>query len=131
MKVSPGSLNKGIFVSLLPNQDATDAVTQTEEYNVSHPSANLNGWLTFKLWISVSGHCVIRCPTSRLCALIEYKDEPFFGKAKFAIDAKIFKYDPIYSTTDEILQHYTAKNAIATEDVVCTLTGSWKGEVFY
>ncbi|KAI3643516.1 hypothetical protein MP228_013071 [Amoeboaphelidium protococcarum] len=128
VKIFPGHLNKGIFVDLLPDEK----FKQCEEYVLSHPSAFVNGWLKFSLWIAVNGYCVIRCPQSGLCCLIEYKDEPFFGKAKFAIEAKIFKYDAQkYQSNDDVINAYSGKGKVPDDKVLCVITGSWKEELFY
>jgi hypothetical protein len=117
-KIFAGHLNHGLYLHL--------GTRDNEEYNLTHPSAYVNGWLKFSLYVTVGEYCYITCPKSKLAAVLEYKDEPFFGKPKFAVEGKLFRYDP---DNDDVKAMKFSK--IPDADVVCTIEGSWKGEIFY
>jgi hypothetical protein len=101
LKVFPGPNNNGIFINI-PEFD--------EEYQLTHPTAQVNGFLKASLYLTITGKCVISCPKSGYCAVLEYKDEPFFGKCKFLVSGTI----------------RNEKN-----EIICTLEGSWKGKISY
>lgn len=73
LRVSPGSLNKGIFI------DITGGPGEGERYHITHPIANVNGILRGSFYITVADSTIITCTggraDERLRAIIEYKEE--------------------------------------------------------
>ncbi|RUS19829.1 putative oxysterol-binding protein [Endogone sp. FLAS-F59071] len=114
VKLGPGDENKGIYVTLRTRDN--------EEYLLTHPWASVNGWLKANLYVTVSEHCVITCPKTGLKAILEYKDEKWLGKARFAIEGKVFSYDP---ANDEI----TKLKHVPQNKVCATIDGSWRGQI--
>ncbi|GES92145.1 oxysterol binding protein (Orp8), putative [Rhizophagus clarus] len=114
VKIGPGEQNKGIYINLA-NRD-------NEEYLLSHPVASVQGWLKASLYIAVGECCIITCPKTKLKAILEYKEEKWLGKPKFAIEGKIFKYDPKNDVINKL------KN-INDNNVVAEVIGSWRGQV--
>ncbi|KAG9291873.1 hypothetical protein G9A89_012158 [Geosiphon pyriformis] len=115
VKLGPGDQNKGIYINL-ENRD-------NEEYLMTHPTAAIQGWLKGSLYIVVSDVCIVTCQKTKLKAILEYKEERWLGKPKFAIEGKIFRYDP---ENDEIKKFKNIKD----NDVVAEISGSWRGEVY-
>lgn len=67
VKVYPGEYNKGIFITLRDD----------EEYHLTHPTANVTGFVSLKMhpYVTVQDYCVVRCPKTRTKALLKYNDE--------------------------------------------------------
>jgi hypothetical protein len=67
VKVYPGEFNKGIFIT----------VREDEEYHLTHPTANVTGFVSLKMhpYVTVQDYCIIRCPKTRMKALLKYNDE--------------------------------------------------------
>ncbi|KAI8832534.1 hypothetical protein BC829DRAFT_408537, partial [Chytridium lagenaria] len=61
---------------------------------MTYPWASINGWLSGRPYITVSETTVITCPKTKLKCVLLYKDEPYFTAPKFAVEGKIFRYDP-------------------------------------
>ncbi|KAJ3022596.1 hypothetical protein HKX48_005782 [Thoreauomyces humboldtii] len=124
IKVGPGSQNRGIFITLQSHDG--------EEYNIQHPWASVTGWLSGSPYIVVGESAIITCPKTGLKAVLEYKDEPTFGKPRFAIEGKVFRYD--YASAgkqSEKEQKDSEKlSKIPDADVVCRLNGQWNGQIY-
>ena len=116
-KIFSGPLNHGLYITL--------GTRDNEEYQLTHPNAYINGWLKLSLYVTVADTCIITCPKTGLATILEYKEESFFGRAKFAIEGKIIKWK-VGEKLDGI-----KLSKISKDDVVCSLTGSWKGQIFY
>lgn len=69
IKVYPGEFNKGIFITLKHRDN--------EEYQLTHPSANVTGFISLKIhpYVTVQDYCVITCPKTKVKALLRYVDE--------------------------------------------------------
>jgi hypothetical protein len=69
IKVYAGELNKGIFIKLKHRDD--------EEYQLTHPSANVTGFISLRVhpYVTVQDYCVVTCPKTRLKALLRYVGE--------------------------------------------------------
>ncbi|KNC96862.1 uncharacterized protein SPPG_07694 [Spizellomyces punctatus DAOM BR117] len=124
IKVGPGAQNHGIYITLTSLDD--------EEYNIQHPWASVTGWLSGSPYVVVGESAIITCPKTGLKAVLEYKEESMFGKAKFAIEGKIFKYDyeADKSYTDKERKEKEKLSKIKDKDVVCRLYGQWNGQIF-
>ncbi|CAG8735874.1 45444_t:CDS:2 [Gigaspora margarita] len=113
VKIGPGDQNKGVYINL--------AKRDNEEYLLSHPVASVQGWLKASLYITVGECCIVTCPKTKLKAILEYKDERWIGKPKFAIEGKIFRYDP---NNDDIKK----LKSVDDKDVVAEINGTWRGQ---
>lgn len=73
LRVSPGSFNKGLFVKI------NGGPGEGETYNITHPTAAVNGILRGNFYITVSDCAIVTCIGSNggpnLRAVIEYKEE--------------------------------------------------------
>jgi hypothetical protein len=70
VKIAPGLKNKGIFVSL------HDGHGKGEKYQITHPSASVNGILTGKFYATVSETSIITVSGGQNWrVIVEYKDE--------------------------------------------------------
>ncbi|TPX30141.1 hypothetical protein SmJEL517_g06221 [Synchytrium microbalum] len=123
-RIGPGEFNGGIFVNLKQRD---------EEYNLTHPQAAVAGFMTGSIYIACADKCIITCPKTNLKCIIEYKEESFFGKPKFAIEGKVYRYD---SKKDALLTPAErAKNdklaKVDDGDVVAVVYGAWNGRVWY
>ncbi|KAJ3178044.1 hypothetical protein HDU87_003822 [Geranomyces variabilis] len=123
IKVGPGSQNQGIYITLQTHAN--------EEYNIQHPWASVTGWLSGSPYVIVGERAVITCPRSGLKCVLEYKDEPTFGKPRFAIEGKVFTYD---YAADAALSEKERKerekiSKIPDAAVVARLTGQWNGQI--
>ncbi|KAJ3153484.1 hypothetical protein HDU89_000511 [Geranomyces variabilis] len=123
IKVGPGSQNQGIFITLQTHAN--------EEYNIQHPWASVTGWLSGSPYVIVGERAVITCPRSGLKCVLEYKDEPTFGKPRFAIEGKVFTYD---YAADAALSEKERKERekigkIPDASVIARLTGQWNGQI--
>lgn len=112
--MGPGDQNLGIFVRMF-NRD-------NEEYQLTHPWASVNGWLKASLYATISDHCYMTCPKTKLKAIVEYKDEKWIGKPKFELRGLIFRYDPNNDTINKL------KN-VPSADVLATIEGSWRTQI--
>ncbi len=76
-----------------------------EEYQITHPTASINGLLRGSLWVAICDSLYITCrggkrdkgegdDGTRLRAIVEYKDESWISKAKYALEGAIYSYGP-------------------------------------
>jgi oxysterol-binding protein-related protein 9/10/11 len=70
--VYPGKLNKGVFINLKHRGD--------EEYQLTHPSAHISGFISLKFhpYVTVSDGSYITCPKTKLKAILKYCEEVKF-----------------------------------------------------
>lgn len=81
MQVFPGEHNKGIFVRLTEDSPlAAKSNVAGEEYQITHPTASINGLLRGSLWVAICDTLYITCrgggsgDEKHLRTIIEYKD---------------------------------------------------------
>ena len=97
VKVFPGEQNQGIFLRLTENAKCGAA---GEEYQITHPTASINGLLRGSLWVAICDNLYVTCrggkrdkgegdDGTRLRAIVEYKDESWITKAKYALEGFI------------------------------------------
>ncbi|TDL22059.1 hypothetical protein BD410DRAFT_749270 [Rickenella mellea] len=124
VRVAPGSFNKGIFAKIESGNGAG------EQYQITHPVANVNGILRGSFYVTVCESTVITCTggksgEKKLRAIIEYKDEPWLGKAQFAIEGVIHTY----SETSTEHEEWTKVKHVPRTCVVAQFDGSWRGRI--
>jgi hypothetical protein len=95
-----------------------------EEYQLTHPDANLGGLLRGSLSVSVADCCFITCPKTRLKAILHYLDEGWIGKSQNLVQGVIYRYDP---NNDKI----TRLKDIPEKCIVARVEGCWKEKIYY
>ncbi|KAG8740371.1 hypothetical protein FRC11_000290 [Ceratobasidium sp. 423] len=121
VRVTPGSSNKGIFISL------TTGPGNGEKYRITHNSANVNGILRGQFYATMSDTTIITCDRpgkDSLRAIIEYKEESWIGRSQFLVEGVIHTYSP--SEPDECAS-WTKVKSVPQSRVVATFDGSWRG----
>ncbi|KAJ2661779.1 hypothetical protein IWW48_002173 [Coemansia sp. RSA 1200] len=118
--VATGSESKGIFVTLKSRDNET--------YHTTHPVGNIVGWLRGNLKVQFAECSYIVCQKSRLAAVIEFKEERWFGKSKENVVGKVFKYDPQVFDKDTIMT-WRLKDIPKSCSVVATFEGCWDKKV--
>ncbi|KAI3487351.1 hypothetical protein L1887_48772 [Cichorium endivia] len=119
VKVFPGEQNQGIFLRLTENAKCGAA---GEEYQITHPTASINGLLRGSLWVAICDNLYVTCrggkrdkgegdDGSRLRAIVEYKDESWITKAKYALEGVIYSYGP-----NDDPEEYTSAKQLAGYD---------------
>ncbi|KAK5081755.1 hypothetical protein LTR05_007891 [Lithohypha guttulata] len=116
VKVVAGNHNKGLFITLKNRGN--------EEYHMTHPDSQLNGFLRGNMYISVSDVVAITCPKTKLKALLHYVEESYFGTAKNKVIGVIYRYDPDND------KHSKPKD-VPSNDVLVEIDGDWKDKVYY
>nr|XP_019046799.1 hypothetical protein I302_03402 [Kwoniella bestiolae CBS 10118]OCF25729.1 hypothetical protein I302_03402 [Kwoniella bestiolae CBS 10118] len=127
VKVGPGSSNRGIFIRI-----ARDGPGKGEEYQITHPSASVNGILKGSYYGTISDQISITCRggedgKTKLRALIDYKDESWIGKPKFLLDGVVYRY----TVGNETEEGWTKPKQVPVDKVVAQLEGSWMKEIRY
>ncbi|KAJ3106773.1 hypothetical protein HDU96_008121 [Phlyctochytrium bullatum] len=124
IKVGAGEYNAGVYVHLEQRDN--------EEYNMTYPWASINGWLTGRPYITVSETTVVTCPKTKLKCVLLYKDEPYFAAPKFAIEGKVYHYDPEAEAGKSEKERRESEKLAKIPDsaVVATIWGSWNGKIY-
>ncbi|CDU26317.1 related to OSH6-member of an oxysterol-binding protein family [Sporisorium scitamineum] len=134
IRVFPGEQNQGIFLRLTDNAKCGAA---GEEYQITHPTASINGLLRGSLWVAICDNLYVTCrggkrdkgpgdDGTRLRAIVEYKDESWITKAKYALEGVIYAYGP-----NDDADEYTSAKQVPQDKVLATFEGSWKGKITY
>ena len=139
VRVTPGTHNRGIFITLHNRGD--------EEYQLTHPAAQLGGllrgagfslgspsplparvvdfWLgSGSLSVSVSDTCYVLCPKTRIKVILHYVEEGWLGRAQNKVQGVIFRYDPDHDTTMKIKD-------VLDPDILATVDGCWQEKVYF
>lgn len=114
IKVQPGEQNEGIFVNLTKRQ---------EEYRCTHPTASICGFLRGSLYAAVQDSAIITCEKSGLQAILVYKDEPWIGKPKYALEGVVFKYNPRAPAIDQLRD-------VPEDAIIARIEGCWKTKIY-
>lgn len=116
VRVVAGNYNQGIFIKLTKRND--------EEYQLSHPAANLSGLLKGSLYISVSDTCFVTCPKTKIKTILTYAEEGWLGRAQNKVTGVVFRYDP---SNDK----YTRIKDVPDKDILAKIDGCWQEQIFY
>lgn len=116
IRVTPGAHNLGIFINL-SNRD-------NEEYQLTHPAAQLAGLLRGSLSVTVADTCFITCPKTRIKAILHYLEEGWLGKTQNKVLGVVFRYDPNNDTRTRIKD-------VPEKDVLARLEGGWQDQIQY
>lgn len=131
VRVFPGEYNKGIFIKLT-DSGSLGSLVAGEEYQVTHPTASINGLLRGSLWVAICDTLYVTCrggsntSNKRLRTVVEYKDESWLMKAKYALEAVIYEYDANEDGADE---QYRSIREAPGDKVVATVEGTWRGRI--
>ncbi|KAL4907612.1 hypothetical protein BDW74DRAFT_110948 [Aspergillus multicolor] len=116
IRVTPGQHNLGIFIIISTRDD--------EEYQLTHPAANLGGLLRGALSISVADTCYIVCPKTGIKVILQYLEEGWISRAQNKVEGLIFRYDPNRDTITRIKD-------VPEGDILAKISGSWHGQMYY
>ncbi|GAA93929.1 uncharacterized protein L969DRAFT_167801 [Mixia osmundae IAM 14324] len=120
VKVYAGNVNKGVFVKL-PGYG--------EEYQITHPTALITGFLRGAPAILLADQTYITCTNEsksgkQLRTLLAYVDESWLGKAKYAVEGVIYE-------CEEGREQYDKIKRVPDKDVLARIEGSWRGALRY
>lgn len=116
IKVTPGAHNLGIFITL--------ARRGNEEYQLTHPAAQLGGLLRGALSVSVADVCFVTCPKTRIKVILHYLEEGWLGKSQNRVQGVMFQYDP---DNDK----YTRIKDVPQKDILANIDGCWQEQIYY
>ncbi|KAI9845444.1 MAG: hypothetical protein M1837_004922 [Sclerophora amabilis] len=138
VRVAAGAHNLGIFVTLHERDN--------EQYQLTHPAAHLGGFLrgaissvvrvagdikltpslsqTGSLNITVTDHCFIVCPKSKLKIILHYLAEGWLGRTQNKVEGVVFKYNPDADNKTKIKD-------VAEGDIVARIEGCWQDKLYY
>ncbi|KAG9031560.1 hypothetical protein FRB95_002554 [Tulasnella sp. JGI-2019a] len=125
VRITPGSMNKGIFISITSGHGAG------EEYHITHPAAHVNGILRGNFYATMTDSTIITCTNSKsgqnLRAIIDYKEESWLGRPQFLVDGCIHTYDA--DPTKREWDAWTKVKYVPPKNVVATFDGSWRKKI--
>ena len=116
IRVTPGAHNLGIFINL--------ARRDNEEYQLTHPAAQLGGILRGALSISVADVCFVTCPKTRIKVILHYIEEGWLGRSQNRVQGVIFRYDPNNDKCTRIKD-------VPSKDILANIDGCWQEQVCY
>jgi len=116
IRVTPGAHNLGIFITL--------ARRDNEEYQLTHPAAQLGGLLRGALSVTVSDVCFVTCPKTRIKVILHYVEEGWLGKSQNRVQGTMFRYDP---DNDKI----TRLKDVLQKDILANIDGCWQDRIYY
>lgn len=116
IRVIPGNYNHGIFITL--------ARRDNEEYQLTHPSAQLGGLLRGALSVSVADICFVRCPKTKIKVILHYLEEGWLGKSQNKLQGVMFRYDPNNDKCTRIKD-------VPQKDVLANIDGCWHERIYY
>ncbi|KAJ2808115.1 hypothetical protein H4R20_000997 [Coemansia guatemalensis] len=117
--VATGSECHGIFVTLKQRND--------EMYKCTHPVGSIVGWMRGTLKVQLIESSYIVCAKTGLAAIIEFKEERWFGKNKGNVTGKVFRYDE--KAYGDKIAGWRLKDIPKTCTTVATFGGNWDQKV--
>ncbi|WFD08249.1 hypothetical protein MVES1_003621 [Malassezia vespertilionis] len=105
MRIFSGEKNQGVFVKLTYGVRAKSAVG--EEYHLTHPAGAIFGLFRGSFWPAVTDTATITCtpaPSANgakpvyLRALLEYVEEGWLSKPKYAVEGVVYAYEPDHAS---------------------------------
>lgn len=122
VRVMPGSYNKGIFIR------GTGGHAAGETYQITHPTASVNGILRGSFYVTIGESTIITCTGGvgkdgqQLRTVLEYKEESWLGRAHYLCEGVVHTYDP-----DSIAHlEWTKVKHVPRSRVLAQFHGSWK-----
>lgn len=102
-----------------------------QEYQITHPGAQVNGILKGSYYGTMSDQISVTVRggdgATRLRCLIDYKDESWIGKPRFLLDGVVYRY----TTGDETAESWTKPKQVPSDKVVAHLEGNWMRQIRY
>ncbi|GAA6017521.1 hypothetical protein JCM11491_006851 [Sporobolomyces phaffii] len=136
VRLAPGPRNRGIFVELPEREN--------EEFHISHPIGAVAGLLRGQVYGTVLGETFVtsRRPTDssetkRLRAIVNYHEESWLSKPRFAVSGIIYRSLPNEAEGEKEFfeletsgdKRFSKVKQVAKDDVVAEFEGNWRGEI--
>jgi len=106
----------GIFITIEKRNN--------EQYQLTHPAANLGGLLRGSLNVTVGDLCYITCPLTKIKTILHYHEEGWLGKTQNKVEGVIFRYDPENDNKTRVKD-------VSDKDVLARVTGNWKDKLYF
>lgn len=123
IQIAPGESNKGIFVTL-----SSPSPGAGEEYQITHPLAQVNGLLKGTYYGTVSDKVYVTCRGGKdkqhYRTIVEYKDESWIGRPKFLLEGVIYLYTP-----GEESENWSRIKQVPLDKVVANIEGVWRKQI--
>jgi hypothetical protein len=116
VRVTPGEHNLGIFITI--------ARRNNEQYQLTHPAANLGGLLRGSLNVTVGDICYVTCPLTKIKTILHYHEEGWLGKTQNKVEGVIFRYDPENDNKTRVKD-------VPDKDVLARVSGNWKDKLYF
>lgn len=123
LRVSSGTMNKGLFVSLDGGFGAG------ERYQITHPVAHVNGVLRGSFYATVHESTIVTCTGGPgvgngewLRAIVEYKEESWLGRPHYLAEGVVHRYDPSEYDHEE----WTKVKHVPPARAVAYFEGCWR-----
>lgn len=116
IRVTPGAHNLGIFINVQSRDN--------EEYQLTHPAAQLSGMLRGSLYITVADTCFITCPKTKIKVILHYLEENWLGKTQNKVNGVVYTYDPETDNKSRIKD-------VPEKHILARLEGCWHDQVYY
>lgn len=125
VRIYPGEFNQGMFITL--DEHARGAGACGETYRITHPAGAIYGLFKGSFWPAVTDVATITCTPGAETdvyyrAIIEYKEEGWLSRPKYAIEGCVYMYEPGTPSAS-----YTALKEVPANRVVVQLQGNWRG----
>ncbi|GAA5913643.1 hypothetical protein JCM8208_005892 [Rhodotorula glutinis] len=129
VRIVPGQHNKGLFLELADG----------EEFHITHPVAAVAGLIRASPYATISDVVTVTCvregkgkamqdgPKKRLRAIVEYREESWISRPKFAVEGVV--YESLAGEDGGEGRYYGRVKQVPRERVVGTLEGNWRGEI--
>jgi hypothetical protein len=113
-----------------------DGPGKGEEYQITHPAAQVNGILKGSYYGTMSESISVTVrgtddAKTRLRCLIEYKDESWLGKPRFLIEGVIYRYNVGNADEAALAESWTKCKQVPADKVVAQLEGNWMRQIRY
>ncbi|KAJ2806275.1 hypothetical protein H4R21_000938 [Coemansia helicoidea] len=117
--VATGKECHGIFVTLKQRGD--------EMYKCTHPVGSIVGWLRGTLRVQMIESSYVVCARTGLAAIIEFREERWFGKNKGNVSGVVFRYDA--QAHGDAIAGWRLKDIPRGCTTVATFGGNWDQRV--
>ncbi|KAI5205941.1 hypothetical protein AUEXF2481DRAFT_3121 [Aureobasidium subglaciale EXF-2481] len=116
IRVTPGTYNEGIYVTLHNWADET--------YHLTHPAAYLGGFLRGNLNVSVADTCFVTCKKTGIKVILHYLEEGWLGKTQNKVEGVVYKCD-----VDK--DNFTRIKDVPEKVILGRIEGAWHDKVYF
>ncbi|MCJ1366936.1 hypothetical protein MMC16_006067 [Acarospora aff. strigata] len=116
VRVTAGAHNLGIFVTVESRGN--------EEYQLTHPTAQLGGLLRGSPSVTITDSCYITCQQTRIKVILHYLEEGWLSKSQNKVLGVIYRYDHENDRRTRIKD-------VPEQDVLAKLEGCWQRQVYF